>query len=67
MEKKFSRPYFNQKMPNVKLVRAVFIYKNMFKFQDATCSSITSYVIVDTDRQTNRQVALYNHVATQFL
>ena len=38
-------------MPDVELVRAIYIYYNMFKLID----SLISLVIVYTDRQTERQ------------
>ena len=46
----------DQTMPNVELIRAIFIYYNMFKFQvDWT---IIFLVIVYTDTQTDTQMGM---------
>ena len=56
----------DQTMPNVELVRAIFIYNNMFKFQVDWTSIFLSYRVhrqthTDTDKHEYSIVALINH------
>ena len=58
MEKKFQSHAvdlaLDQTMPNVELVRAVFIYYNMFKFKLFFELSCTQSHIIHTDGKTRR-------------
>ena len=52
----------DHKMPNVELVRAIFIYYNMCKFQ--VDWSIISWVIVYTEARTHARTHTYTLMST---